>query len=111
MASVKRFCTSAIYVKEGKVTVHGSPSDVADVYLVDNIESMQSVDEDEVAPTPLSKKHSLKMHILEEDDKDIKLEFAHDSSSKEDMYIGISDKEYIKKLSKSLSGNSYALKK
>lgn len=90
MASVKRFCTSAIYVKEGKVTIHGSPSDVADVYLVDNIESTQAVDEDEIAPTELSKKHSLSMNIFKEDDKKIELEFTYGSGGDEEMYVGIS---------------------
>ena len=92
MGAVKRFCTSAIYVKEGKVTTYGSPSDVADVYLVDNIESTQEAKEEEdVAPSiALSKKHSLRIKVTKETDGEITLQFPYMAPDKEDMYIGIS---------------------
>src|SRR6266568_9145482 len=40
MSAVRRFCTRAIYIKNGDMLHDGDPAEVADMYTVDNLENM-----------------------------------------------------------------------
>ncbi len=44
MDSVKRFCNKAMMIREGEITVFGSPDDVANQYIVDNFSTPKKED-------------------------------------------------------------------
>lgn len=84
MASVKRFCTRAMYIKNGKITTIGSPSDVADVYSVENIESESAPGES------LSKEHSVKIEVKKDTENTLDLNFVYRSGDDTAMYVAFS---------------------
>jgi ABC-2 type transport system ATP-binding protein len=86
MGAVKRFCTSALYLKKGKVIKIGDPSDIADMYLVDNMESLRGPDEDGQQEAT----YGLRMNAQKEDDKHLDVKFYYESKADEKMYVGIS---------------------
>lgn len=89
MSAVKRFCTSAVYVKNGEVTAYGTPEEVADVYLVDNIES-SSQETAKGENETLSSSHRLVTKITQETPREVELEFEYSSNDSSPMYIGLS---------------------
>lgn len=86
MSAVKRFCTSALYLSNGKIVSQGSPSDIADMYLFDNIESMIENSED----TKNNQNSNLQMEVVKEDSKNLEIKFHYGSATPGDLYIGIS---------------------
>lgn len=90
MGAVKRFCTRALYIRNGEITAYGDPSDIADVYSLENIESSQPKPEEEQKDELPSLKHRIDVRKVEETDSQLKLEFPYDSPDKEDMYIAMS---------------------
>lgn len=88
MGAVKRFCTSAAYVIDGKLTHQGSPAEVADVYLEENVESAQKTT---IRDAPISKnKDSISIKNSGQTDNKALFKIAYKSEHKDDMYIGIS---------------------
>lgn len=85
MSAVTRFCTKAIYLKDGDLIQTGLPEDIAEVYKLENIE----------APKPrkgvaISPDHKLTPGIVDQTDSAIRFSFTYESKTKEDMYIGFS---------------------
>lgn len=100
MSAVTRFCTNAIYLKDGELLAQGSPIDIADIYAKENIANHEQISEennkideindDEVS---LSKTHAIHSKVISEDDKYIVIDFKYstkDKSNTDDIYIGIS---------------------
>jgi ABC-2 type transport system ATP-binding protein len=56
MAAVKRFCTRAMLISEGKIEMIGTPEEVADLYTEENIERMDDADTEEEFDTQLEAK-------------------------------------------------------
>jgi ABC-2 type transport system ATP-binding protein len=88
MSAVKRFCTSAMYVKDGEIITYGKPSDVADVYSVENIESTNEHAENK--DDGLSKKHSVDIIVTKESNSTLDLQFVYESPDENSMYVGTS---------------------
>lgn len=88
MGAVKRFCTSAIYLKKGKIVASGDPSEIADMYLVDNMESLRESSSGEKIPQEAI--YGLRMEVVKEDDKQLEVKFFYEAKTDEDMYIGVS---------------------
>lgn len=84
MGAVRRFCTRAIYIKDGKITHQGSVSDIAEVYVKENIDSSPSPKKNSEQASQVSSR------IVDEKSHHITLELAYEAKSKEEMYIGIS---------------------
>ncbi len=91
MAAVSRFCSKAVYIKDGKLIKNGSPDEIAEMYKIENLESAEQRQMNSgVAGPKLSDSHSLSATLLEETNKVLKVKFAYKSSNKEPLYIGIS---------------------
>lgn len=89
MNAVRRFCTNAIYIDNGKLTRKGSPFEIADIYLEENMEgSRQNVVEQN--DLNLSKKHKLSVKLSDQTDGTVALQFFYKSEEDDEMYIGIS---------------------
>jgi ABC-2 type transport system ATP-binding protein len=87
MSAIRRFCNNAIYLNEGKLTMRGKPSKIADEYVDENIESAhKSKNNTEEAPSP----YRVNTKIAERTDNSILLKTSYQSDNHDDMYVGIS---------------------
>jgi ABC-2 type transport system ATP-binding protein len=88
MGAMKRFCTKAIYIDDGKVTAQGDPLDIADAYMAENIEAGQraanKIDKSLVTEYKITSK------IVEQTDNNVLLKISYSSKTKEKLYVGIS---------------------
>lgn len=89
MSAVRRFCTSAVYIKEGNLIQVGSPADIADIYAEENIDNLPSQG-DPHANRVLSDSHSLDARIVAQTKDSLDMELRYESKSKEPVYIGMS---------------------
>lgn len=87
MGAVRRFCTSAIYLKNGKLIHNGNAEDVADIYVAENMEEApKAVDEGPV----LSSRHNISAKITNQAHNELTYRINYESEVKDHMYVGIS---------------------
>lgn len=99
MGSVKRFCTKAILIEDGKIKAAGRPDDIANQYTLDNLSVH---DDDDASKSAPQKKMSVSgnvtsiciksrsSHVLSRDDTlEFDVEYEYKGSIK-DLYMGIS---------------------
>lgn len=87
MSTVRRFCTRAVYINEGKLTHIGSPTEIADVYIEKNI----NTDATESAQGPkLPAGNKVSVQISQRSSEGVRLEAGYETSSKDEVYVGIS---------------------
>jgi ABC-2 type transport system ATP-binding protein len=89
MDAVRRFCTKAIYIKDGDLVHTGSPADIADMYLEENMEraSKVSAQHDD---SGLSKTHKLTAKVTTPERGKVVIRFSYTSNDTEPMYLGLS---------------------
>jgi ABC-type polysaccharide/polyol phosphate transport system ATPase subunit len=90
MDAIKRFCSRAVFINNGKITEEGSVYEVADAYLMDNLKQSKK--------TEKSQKNRIEYLIKKENDQEVKIKanydcdkekcFASLSIWKEGVYIG-----------------------
>ena len=85
MTAVKRFCTRAIYLKNGKIVQEGSPSDIADLYVQENIERQN----DELIE-PGTSAYKIGVKIVERANDRLRLELSYKAAAEVPLYIGLS---------------------
>ena len=85
MSAVNRFCTNAIYIEDGKLTHSGSPEEVADAYLVDNMKSANHA----LETTP-QEGAALALKISKQTADELDVKFTYTTTETEPMYVGIS---------------------
>ncbi|MBC7404813.1 MAG: ABC transporter ATP-binding protein [Cytophaga sp.] len=89
MDAVRRFCTNAVYIDSGHLTHVGTPAEIADVYLEENMErSVQSAAKQ--AGPVLSQFHKLAGKIAKQDAQSLALEFGVKMEHGDGVYIGFS---------------------
>lgn len=88
MEVVKRFCSRALMIDNGKIQMVGTPTDIANMYLQENIEESQRVNSRRLKN--LSTAQSVVAKTAEQTDQKIVLNIAYESEDNEDMYVGIS---------------------
>ena len=88
MSAVKRFCTRALIIDQGIIKKIGDPSDIADVYTGDNIESAIVANEKSTKEPKFTS--TIKVEIVEQTPSGLMLEFEYKSKHSEEPYIGIS---------------------
>jgi ABC-2 type transport system ATP-binding protein len=87
MGAVRRFCNKAVYIKDGIVISVGSPTDIADIYTVENIEDTPvKQPNDEV----ISINHKINIKIIDSEDTSVGFLVNYESKDSDEMYIGIS---------------------
>ena len=88
MAAVKRFCSKAIFLSEGRVAGKGAPSEVADEYIEANVStpppSKNQDDQHEYSG------HKIKTRIKSRTKDKLLFEISYQTDSKEPLFIGIS---------------------
>lgn len=87
MGAVRRFCTRAVYIKNGKLIHTGSAADVADIYVAENMEESPKTADEGPKLSPL---HNLSTKITSQAYDDLKYKINYESKDKEQMYVGIS---------------------
>ncbi len=91
MSAVRRFCTRAIYIKNGDMLHDGDPAEVADMYTVDNLENMQAQAAKKDSDGPqLPKTFSVASKITKQTDASIVLDVTFKTKEPDDLYIAIS---------------------
>ena len=88
MSAVRRFCTRAIYIKNGELIKEGSQFEVAEIYIEENMDNSQKTAKND-GPSA-SSVHSIKAKISEQVGNKLALTITYESKDKEDMYVGIS---------------------
>ena len=86
MSAIKRFCTRAVYIKDGKLIHEADPLEIADIYLDENINKNPT----NVKGINGSITHKLSAKIVEQTADRLHLNFSYKSEDKENMYVGIS---------------------
>jgi ABC-2 type transport system ATP-binding protein len=86
MGAVRRFCNKAIYLKDGVITHQGTPSDIADIYTVENLEEA-STSQGEEAQLPTTHKITAKISVQTDDH--LTLRATYKSQDNDEMYVGI----------------------
>lgn len=91
MDAVNRFCNKAILIENGKIKIKGSPRDVADQYIIDNI---SGVIKNNATETPSKSKKAKVSTVLSKKsytpDEILEIEIRYDQSLNIEHYIGIS---------------------
>jgi ABC-2 type transport system ATP-binding protein len=87
MGAVRRFCNKALYITEGKITHIGTPSEIADVYTLENIQDTQE-DKTEDGPV-LSKVHNISSKMSKTNENTVSLTISYSSKDEDEMYIGL----------------------
>jgi ABC-type polysaccharide/polyol phosphate transport system ATPase subunit len=91
MEAIKRFCSKAVFIKDGEIAKEGNVYEVSDAYLMDNLDQSKKVQKE-------SSKNKIEYLIKNEDHKQIKIKanydcgenkcFASLSIWKDGIYIG-----------------------
>jgi ABC-2 type transport system ATP-binding protein len=103
MSAVRRFCTRAIYIKDGELIKEGSPFEIAETYIEENMNTSQQPTKNDMPNT--SNAHQIKAAISEKTDSKLTLTVAYKSKDKKEMYIGIAvikDKVSVAEISTAL---------
>lgn len=90
MDAIRRFCTRAIYIKDGKLIADGKPSEIADIYVEENMESTRLANKKENKKQDLPKEYSLTSKVASLDSDKVAVKFHYKSKDTEEMYLGIS---------------------
>ncbi len=94
MGAVQRFCNRAVYIKNGDLLHDGSPTEVADMYTLDNMESMKANEEKQKKDTgpELPKSFRISTKIVKQTDKELILDVDYKSKTtkNEPMYVAFS---------------------
>ncbi|HEX3568979.1 MAG TPA: ABC transporter ATP-binding protein [Candidatus Saccharimonadales bacterium] len=89
MDAVRRFCTSAVYIKDGNLIHKGSPLEIADIYLEENMESSRQAEAKQQG-RDLPKKNSLSAKIANPEEETVAIRFTYKTEETDEMYLGIS---------------------
>ena len=84
MSAVRRFCTRAVYIKGGKLIETGSPEDIAAIYVEDNLDL-----KDEVEDPTLPEGYSIRTKIAAQDDLRLEIEVSYNSKDNDPVYVGL----------------------
>jgi ABC-2 type transport system ATP-binding protein len=90
MSAVRRFCTRAVYITEGKLIKEGKPSDIADIYVEENIAKIEEQPKTDLEDIYNSPTYQISGKLIRQDEKELTLKVAYKSADKREMYIGIS---------------------
>ena len=90
MTAVSRFCTKAIYIKDGEIKQSGDPFEIAETYKLENLESVEKAQSKNDGGPELSAKHSLSIKAVNQTDDKLSIKFSYKSSDDSDMYVGFS---------------------
>jgi len=97
MGAVQRFCNRAVYIKNGILLHDGTPGEVADMYTLDNMESMQANEEKQSKKQKddgpkLPKDFSLTTKVAEQTAEKLVLDVNYKSKTTKDdpMYVAFS---------------------
>ena len=86
MSAVKRFCTRAAYVVNGKMVKIGNPLEIADLYTEANIEGVNVKDDKFINPSS----YDLEARINKQTINEVIIGFSYKAKNRVDTYIGIS---------------------
>ena len=87
MDSVRKYCNKAMMIRDGKVVVYGSPSDVASQYTADNLKTekkkVDEVEEGEFAPglselVPFFEIRNLSKDVIDKKDENLIFEIEYE---------------------------------
>jgi ABC-2 type transport system ATP-binding protein len=91
MGAVRRFCNRAVYINNGILTHVGTPAEIADVYLEENMERVrESAEKQRDGDSTLSERHKITSRIIKQTSDKIVLEVSYEAQDDEEMYVGMS---------------------
>jgi ABC-2 type transport system ATP-binding protein len=88
MGAIRRFCNKAIYIHRGSLTYAGDPNEVADMYVLDNLEN--TLDGPIKSKKEENSPHEIRAKISKQTEDEIQLDVNYRSSYESDMYVAIS---------------------
>lgn len=87
MSSVQRFCNNAIYIKDGKLVKVGTASEIANIYLEENISNQTISIKSE---TDESEQYRINTELIYGEDGNITLRAKYTSGDNDEVYVGLS---------------------
>ena len=84
MGAIRRFCSRAAYIKNGKIIHEGTPAEVADIYVENNIDHS-----DQAQDPSLPAGYDIETKIASEDINSLELEISYRTKRDNPAYIGI----------------------
>lgn len=87
MGAVRRFCNKAVYIKDGKVILEGHPSDIADLYVENNIDTSEN--EAGNAEAELPEGYSITARVVKENETSLELKISYSARLEDQVYIGL----------------------
>jgi ABC-2 type transport system ATP-binding protein len=89
MGAVRRFCTRAIYIRDGVLVHDGTPTEVSDIYNLDNIEGMRDAPEQET-DHKLPSGYKITTKILKQTDSKLEVSIQYESKTDDELYVAFS---------------------
>ncbi|MEK7070336.1 MAG: hypothetical protein AAB966_00860, partial [Patescibacteria group bacterium] len=89
MNSVRRFCNKAVYIKDGEITMMGSPAEIAERYAEENIGDSKPTgraDDNQ----PISVKHKITSRLGKFSKGVYPLNIDYSSKDQESLFVGLS---------------------
>jgi ABC-2 type transport system ATP-binding protein len=87
MSAVNRFCNRALYLRNGKIERIGTPDEIADLYMLENLERANIKDQPDVE---VSEKATIKLTKVKQSGNELVLKLTYKNEEKDDMYVGMS---------------------
>ncbi len=84
MGAIKRFCNRAAYIKNGKIIHEGTPTEVADIYVENNIDHSNQGED-----LSLPEGYTIDAKITAEDTKSLTLSVKYQAKKNTPVYVGI----------------------
>lgn len=88
MSAVRRFCTSAVYIKNGELIKLGSPYEIAEEYIEENIDTTPNTDGD--GGHNFSSDNKVAIKIAKQTTSNVLLAVSYETKEEEEVYVGIS---------------------
>ena len=90
MVAVRRFCTKAVYIKEGKLTHIGTATEIADVYTLENIDNDDTPEPVDGIGLDLPDAYSVGIKIEKQTDNEVRLIISYKAKENEKLYAAMS---------------------
>jgi len=87
MGAVRRFCNRALYLKDGNIIGLGSPTEIADIYAVENIQDAPA--EDTTIDLQLPATYKINSKIITQNKNSLVMEFSYDGEADQRVIIGL----------------------
>jgi ABC-2 type transport system ATP-binding protein len=89
MSAIRRFCNKAVYIDKGVMTHQGTPEEIADVYLEENMQIVPKTNASDET-NKVVQRHKVQATINDRQKNALSIDITYSSKDSFEMYVGIS---------------------